>query len=184
MARGVVVSFDKRRGFGFIRSAEYREDVFVHVSAVDGQVDLRSGQRVEFVAEPDERGLRAKRVVPGAAGLSPSMSAAGLLVAALVAITEGLRRLGLGWFGAWLGAIGVATWAAYAWDKRQAALGGRRIPEAVLLGLALVGGSPAAAMAMLALRHKTRKKSFLVGFAGVLVAQVGMAAAYGYFRSR
>lgn len=184
MARGVVVSFDLHRGFGFIRSASYPDDVFVHISAVEGHAPLRSGQRVEFVAEPDERGLRAKRVVPGARGLSPAMSAAGILIAVLIGVAEVLRRLGLGWFGAWLGAIGVVTWVAYAWDKRQATLDRRRVPEAVLLGLALVGGSPAAAMAMLVLRHKTRKRSFLMGFAGVLVAQVGMAAAYGYFRSR
>ena len=171
MASGVVVSFDLRKGFGFIRSPEYREDVFVHVEAVDGRVPLKAGQRVQFVAEDTERGRRATRVVPGARGLSPSMAAGGLLIAALVAITGALHRIGLGWVGAYLGAIGAATWAAFAWDKRQAGLEGRRVPESVLLGLALVGGSPAAMVAMSMLRHKTRKMSFKAKFAVVLAAQ-------------
>lgn len=172
MASGVVVSFDLRKGFGFIRSPEYREDVFVHVEAIDGRVPLKAGQRVQFVAEPSERGLRATRVVPGRTGLSPTMSAAGLLVAVLVAVTGALHKVGLGWVGAYSGAIGLATWAAFARDKRQAARGERRVPESVLLGLSLLGGSPAALVAMFVLRHKTSKPSFQAKFIAVLLAQV------------
>jgi len=178
MASGVVVSFDPRKGFGFIRSPEYREDIFVHVEAVDGRVALKSGQRVQFVAEPTGRGPRATRVVPGRLGLSPTMSAGGFLLALLLAVTGSLHRVGLGWLGAYLGAVGLATWVAYAWDKRRAGLGERRIPEAALLGLALVGGSPAALMAMLVLRHKTRKPAFLIPFAGVVLVQAPAVAAW------
>lgn len=182
MASGVVVSFDLRRGFGFIRSPEFREDVFVHVEAVAGRVPLRSGQRVQFVAQASDRGLRATRVVPGRAGLSPTMSAAGFLVALLIAATEGLHRVGLGWFGAYLGAIGTATWIAFARDKRRAGLDELRVPEAALLGLSLLGGSPAAAMAMLVLRHKTRKPTFLAKFAAVLLVQAVAVAAWIRYR--
>ena len=178
MARGVVVSFDRRRGFGFVRSSSYPEDVFVHLSSIDGGQPLTIGQRVEFVAEPDERGLRAKRVVPGRPGLSPTLAAAGFMIAVLFAVAGGLHKAGLGWLGAWLGAIGVLTWATYAWDKRRAAVEKRRVPEAVLLGLALIGGSPAAAVAMVVLHHKTRKPSFLMGFAAVVLVQVALVAAY------
>jgi uncharacterized membrane protein YsdA (DUF1294 family)/cold shock CspA family protein len=182
MASGVVVSFDLGKGFGFIRSPEYREDIFVHVEEVDGRVPLRSGQRVRFVAKDTERGLRATRVVPGSVGLSPAMSAAGFLVAILVAVTGALHKAGLGWVGAYLGAIGTATWAAFAWDKRQAGLGGRRVPEAVLLGLSLLGGSPAAAVAMFILRHKTSKPSFQAKFAMVVVAQVAAIGGWWLWR--
>ena len=168
---GTVVSFDVKRGFGFIRSGSYREDVFVHITAIEGGKPLRSGQKVRFSAEPAERGLRAVKVVPGRPGLSPTMSAAGLLIAGLIAATGGLHRLGLGWLGAWLGGICAVTWLVFAWDKRQASLGNRRVPEAVLLGLSLIGGSPAALVAMLALRHKTRKPRFLIPFAAVVALQ-------------
>ena len=178
MASGVVVSFDPRKGFGFIRSPEYREDIFVHVEEVDGRVPLRSGQRVRFEASQTDRGLRATRVVPGRQGLSPTMAAGGFLVAVPVVVTLGLHRAGLGWIGAYLGAIGVATWATFAWDKRQAGLEARRVPEAVLLGLSLIGGSPVAAIAMAVLRHKTAKLSFRIKFALVVVAQV---AALGWW---
>ena len=182
MARGVVVAYDAKRGFGFIQSGEFPEDVFVHVSNVEGRGALRTGQRVEFAAEVGERGLRAVRVVPGRVGLSPTLAAAGLMVAVLIAIEEGLRRLGLGWVAAVVGGIWGVTWLVYAWDKRRAGLHERRVPEVVLLGLALVGGSPSAAAAMLILRHKTRKVSFLLKFAGVVAVQV--AAAVAIYRAR
>jgi uncharacterized membrane protein YsdA (DUF1294 family)/cold shock CspA family protein len=182
MASGVVVSFDIGKGFGFIRSSEYREDVFVHVEAVDGRIPLRTGQRVQFVAQPSDRGLRATRVVPGHVGLSPTMSAAGFMIAILVAVTAGLHRLGLGWIGAYLGAIGAATWAAFAWDKRQAGLDGRRVPESVLLGLSLLGGSPAALVAMSVLRHKSSKRSFQIKFAAVVIVQALALAAWWSWR--
>jgi uncharacterized membrane protein YsdA (DUF1294 family)/cold shock CspA family protein len=182
MASGVVVSFDLSRGFGFIRSPEYREDVFVHVEAVEGRVPLRSGQRVQFEAQPSERGLRATKVVPGRVGLSPTMAAAGLLIAVLVVVTLGLHRIGLGWIGAYLGAIGVATWTTFAWDKRQAGLEGRRVPESVLLGLSLIGGSPVAVVAMYVLRHKSSKRSFQIKFAAVVIVQ-GLAL-FGWYALR
>jgi uncharacterized membrane protein YsdA (DUF1294 family)/cold shock CspA family protein len=171
MTSGVVVSFDLHKGFGFIRSSEYREDVFVHVEAVEGRVPLKTGQRVRFTAQASEKGPRATRVVPGRVGLSPTMAAGGFLVAILVAVTGALHWIGLGWVGAYLGAIGVATWAAFAWDKRQAVQGERRVPESVLLGLSLLGGSPAAMVAMFVLRHKSSKTSFQIKFVAVLLAQ-------------
>lgn len=88
-----------------------------------------------------------------------------------------MRRAGFGWPAAWLVAVNLAAASAYAWDKRRAVRGGRRVPEAVLLGLALLGGSPAAALAMGLLRHKTRKVPFLVAFAVVLLVQAGLIAA-------
>ena len=60
-------------------------------------------------------------------------------------------------------------------DKRAARRGRRRVPERVLLGLALVGGSPGLVLGMLLARHKTRKASFLAALALILVAQAGLA---------
>ena len=171
MDHGIVVAFDAEKGFGFIRSRAFADDIFLHVSAVEGG-RISVGQRVGFESQPDDRGRRATRVVPGRRGLSPSRAAAFGLAAILVGATIALHQIGLGWFGAWLVGINVATWPVYAWDKRRAGVEGRRVPEVVLLGLALVGGSPAAIAAMIGLHHKTRKAAFLVPFACVLALQV------------
>ena len=175
MARGVVMAWNAGRGFGFVQSGAYPEELFVHVSDVEGRVPLRTGQKVEFAAEMGDKGLRAIRVIPGRQGLSPTMSAGGLLVAVLVALAGSLHHFGAGWLVAVLGAIWAGTWFVYAWDKRRAGLHERRVPESVLLTLALIGGSPAALVAMVILRHKTRKISFQIKFAIVVLAQVGLA---------
>lgn len=75
----------------------------------------------------------------------------------------------------WASLMSVVTFAVAAWDKWRAGRG-RRVPEATLLGLALVGGSPGLVLAMLVARHKTRKASFLARLALVLVAQAAALA--------
>lgn len=61
----------------------------------------------------------------------------------------------------WLVLINLITYAAYAIDKRRArTLRLSRLPERWLHGLAALGGSPAAWLAMHRLRHKSAKDSF------------------------
>ena len=180
MERGVVVRYDAEKGFGFVRSRAYgADDVFVHASVVVGGAMLHPGQRVRFSAESTDKGPRATRVEPGRRGLSPAMAAGLGLGAILLAGTAGLayyEKMSILW--AWLATINAATFAAYAWDKRRARVEARRVPELVLLGLALIGGTVGAIAAMLAFHHKTRKPTFLVPMAAIVIAQ---AAALGWW---
>jgi uncharacterized membrane protein YsdA (DUF1294 family) len=59
-----------------------------------------------------------------------------------------------------LALVNIVTFLSFRYDKRRAVVGGRRIREADLLFLALVGGSPAALLARRLFRHKTRKQPF------------------------
>jgi uncharacterized membrane protein YsdA (DUF1294 family) len=156
--------------------------VFVHARAVEGGRLLRAGQRVKFSAEPSERGPRAVRVEPGRVALAPDLAVA-LGLAALLGISTLLLHFvaGLAWGWAWLGAVNPVTIAAYAVDKRRAILGARRLPERDLLALALLGGTPAAAVAMLFLRHKTSKNAFRLAFAAIVAAQAAVGLAVWWF---
>lgn len=71
----------------------------------------------------------------------------------------------------WVAALSAADFALAAFDKSRARRGGRRVPEATLLGLALAGGSPGLALGMIVLRHKTRKPSFLLAFGAIAALQ-------------
>jgi uncharacterized membrane protein YsdA (DUF1294 family) len=57
-------------------------------------------------------------------------------------------------------ALNLVTMLRFWQDKQRAVAGVRRIPEADLLILAIVGGSPGALAARWMFRHKTRKQPF------------------------
>jgi uncharacterized membrane protein YsdA (DUF1294 family) len=81
--------------------------------------------------------------------------------------------------GLYLLLVNLAAYTAFASDKRRAELRLRRIPEARLLFLCAIGGSPAGFVAQRVKRHKTRKRSFQIEFwivVAVQVASLGAAA--------
>lgn len=81
-----------------------------------------------------------------------------------------------------LGAASGVTFLAFVADKLIALWNGRghdapRVPEIVLLLLALAGGAPGGLLAMLVARHKIRTPAFAAGLPMMLVLQA-VAVAY------
>jgi len=70
-------------------------------------------------------------------------------------------------------AINAFTILRFRQDKARAIAGARRIPEASLLGLALIGGTPGAFLARRLFRHKTRKQPFSTWLMLIALAQIG-----------
>lgn len=86
--------------------------------------------------------------------------------------------LAIDWLPAWLININLTTFGAYAYDKRAARRGLRRIPERLLHILGLLGGSPAALFAQRFLRHKTAKFVFQATFWLIFAAQIALLLWY------
>ena len=74
-------------------------------------------------------------------------------------------------------AINLVTFFIYGIDKLKAKRGRWRIPESMLLTLAVVGGSIGALLGMLVFRHKTKHKKFIIGVPLILAAQVALLIA-------
>lgn len=76
------------------------------------------------------------------------------------------------------GACSLFTLITFAWDKAAARRGSRRVPEARLLALTLLGGGAGALLGMIWLRHKTRKPRFwFAAWAGIaLIVAVSLVA--------
>ena len=89
--------------------------------------------------------------------------------------------LGLPLVYAYLIGINAVTMLLYGYDKRQAIVGGGRVPEVILHATALVGGSPGALIAQMLFRHKTKKFKFRVVFVGIVLLQVLVAIGYWSF---
>ena len=73
-------------------------------------------------------------------------------------------------------AVNAVTFLVYGWDKLCARKDWWRIPERVLLGLALLGGSLGAMLGMKAFRHKTKHRKFTILVPIFLVLQIALAA--------
>ena len=80
--------------------------------------------------------------------------------------------LGAGWWRgtvpAWalglLAGLCAFAFVLHAWDKRRAKRGGRRVPEAALHAVELLGGWPGALLGMRLVRHKTAKLGYRLVF--------------------
>jgi len=77
--------------------------------------------------------------------------------------------------------VNLWTIAVFWQDKRAARAGMRRIPEADLLTLALIGGSPGALLARRWFRHKTRKEPFSTRLLLIVFVQIGAMLGLGAF---
>lgn len=73
---------------------------------------------------------------------------------------------------AWLMLINLIAFIAYGMDKRKAVKGQWRIPEATLIGLALVGGPVGAYAGMKVFHHKTKHAKFTIGVPAIMATWI------------
>jgi uncharacterized membrane protein YsdA (DUF1294 family) len=103
----------------------------------------------------------------------------GLAMAAILA--AGIWWVGLDPLLSWLLSVTLITFLAYGYDKAIAGTQSVRVPEGVLLALALAGGTLGALVGMQVFRHKTRKTSFRLRFWLIAAAQVALVILYFVF---
>lgn len=63
-------------------------------------------------------------------------------------------------------------------DKQKAKKNRWRIPEATLIGVAVIGGSLGSLLGMYTFRHKTRHLKFTLGIPVILLAQLFLASRF------
>lgn len=85
---------------------------------------------------------------------------------------------------AWLSSVTAVTLVTYGYDKAAAGSRRMRVPERVLLTLALAGGTAGALAGMHLFRHKTAKGSFQLKLWLVIGVQVALVAGYYHFFRR
>ena len=78
----------------------------------------------------------------------------------------------------YLVAISLCAFLLCGYDKQVAGSDRTRVPENVLFGIALLGGTFGLLLGMNVFRHKTRKVSFQIGFGVVMVIQAVVAYVY------
>ena len=76
------------------------------------------------------------------------------------------------YFIAYLCLMNMITFLLYGLDKQKARMNRWRIPEKVLLGFAVCGGSIGAYAGMKMFHHKTSKPKFYIGVPVIFILQV------------
>lgn len=180
---GTVASWNDRRGYGFVTSADGRR-LFAHVTDFPSGRRPETGRPVTYAVGVDGhgrpcavdvryvgRGPRA-RPAPGAPPADAVLAAVFLLAVSATALVVGIDAR---WVGAFV-ALSPLTFAVYAVDKRAARSGARRTPESTLHLLDLLGGWPGGLVARRLLRHKTLKQPFRRVFVCTVAANVCLVA--------
>lgn len=80
--------------------------------------------------------------------------------------------------------MSLATFLAFAWDKRSARRGRARLPERSLHLLELLGGWPGALAGQRWLRHKSEKLSYRLVLWAVVGLHLAGWAAFAYLAAR
>ena len=88
---------------------------------------------------------------------------------------------GMKLFAIYLAVMNVLGVAVMWSDKRRARLHRWRIPEKVLFGVSLLGGSAGTWAGMYLFRHKTKHWYFRYGLPALLIGQLALAALLGWY---
>jgi uncharacterized membrane protein YsdA (DUF1294 family)/cold shock CspA family protein len=166
--QGRIARWNDDKGFGFIVPEQGRDDVFLHISALENRQQRPIvGDIVTFEMSYDERrrkratnvsfaGEKHAPAIPSDRTFAWAISLCCFvfLIGAIL-----LGKLPAAILVVYLVVSGVAS-LFYRHDKIASESGEWRTPEVFLLLLGLLGGWPGALVAQRTFRHKTRKASF------------------------
>lgn len=179
--KGKLTKWKDAAGYGFITPEHGGEDVFVHIKAFaksHQRPTLNEGLTYELSSGTDGRpqasNVRREGEKQALGGTTPRI----VLAIGFWAILIGLsfnRSLPVVILGVYA-ALSIVTFFTYAWDKLAANRNWRRVPEANLHGLELLGGWPGGLIAQIVLRHKNRKRSYQLVFWLLVSANCGALA--------
>ncbi len=177
---GIVTRFDQQKGFGFIKSHEHNEHIFIHIKNVNNKDTLTVGDRVKFELTHSNKGAEAINLQVKGQATSPIIlftSIALFLIGTLTFFLKDKYPL----LEAYLFAVNGITVLYYFFDKLIAGTGFLRVPENTLHFLSLIGGWPAALFSQNLFRHKTVKRSFRQAQFIVISLWVVILGLYIYF---
>lgn len=180
--KGKLIEWNDGRGFGFIETILDAQRFFVHISAFPKGRRPNVGDVVFFDAVQDQKGRKNAIHVqystvqrPESHRINRSIFAPRSVLAALhlllIASIVAIGKLPLWWMAGVL-VMSAVTFLMYRQDKNVAQAGQWRTPENTLQMMALLGGWSGALWAQLFLRHKSKKKEFLIVFWSAVILNV------------
>lgn len=181
---GRITDWNDDKGFGFVTPHGGGARAFVHVNEFQrGSRRPVEGDLISYLPSVDARGRTnarqvrhaGHRIAPPRAPSRVPRAAMGLTALATGVVAAVLGFVAVPVIGVYLVMSGLA-YLMYRSDKASARKEGRRIPEATLHLVGLLGGWPGALVAQQQFRHKTAKQSFQAVFWLTLVLNLAAVA--------
>lgn len=168
-AKGKIIYWNVRKGYGFIHTGLGKKDLFVHINDFNQTSPRPEVNRVvtyELSSDQQGRPIAAKAALVDDLIRQTTLLTVGslsVMLAVLYLVDVGIfvltKRIPP-WILALYIVTSLLTFVIYAKDKVAAKLGDWRTSEGTLHLLSLAGGWPGALIAQQSLRHKSNKQSF------------------------
>lgn len=171
--RGIIVKYNKEKGYGFIRSDQTDKDIYFHISNIENDRNISRKQEVEFKLKNNKKGPFAVSIIPGEKQIEPLRFFIGMIIIVLI-VTMTILKIILSetsLFSIYFIAVSLTTFFIYSYDKDASQSDKLRVPEKVMHGLEFALGAPAALVSQKLFRHKTIKKSYQSRFRTILLLQ-------------
>lgn len=168
--KGVVERYDVNKGYGFIRPNSSNRTIFVHINNVLNSKTLKKGQKVKFQVVETNKGVSAMMVRAGRLRMESVELFTLISTFLIVALSVYINHF-VSFIWAYIFAMNITAIFVYGYDKLIAGTSITRVPELVLHGLTLFGGTLGSLFSQIIFRHKTRKEHFQNAFWSIVVMQ-------------
>ncbi len=169
--KGKIKSWNRKKGYGFITPDQGGEELFLHISQIPGRTPPKIGQSVRYqIGE-----FKGRKQAIGARLAGFNFSRIQITAWIFIILSLGIcflyftNRVPIPWPIVLYALASTTAYIFYMADKRAAKGGHRRISEATLHGLELLGGWPGSFIAQKQFRHKTQKTSFRIVFWSIVL---------------
>lgn len=177
---GKITHWNEDKGYGFLTPTSGGNQLFIHINDISNRnkpPDINDIITFEYATDSDGRSRASKARCRK--GDTPSRNLLAMFFAILYVVTVAVITLITdipdNYFYYFAGICSL-TFFTYGFDKSAAQRGNRRIKENTLHGMALLGGWPGAIIAQETLRHKSKKRDFLLIFWTTVVLNFTLSA--------
>lgn len=177
--QGKIVSWNDKKGFGFVKPSNGDKDIFIHITELNWKPQI--GQNISYIPSSDKNGRPCgKTAMLSGQYLAYERPSSIYVLQILIAFISlliisafSILQTSNYWIAPFYLVLSLLTYIAYWLDKSASQSGRWRTAESTLHFFSLIGGWPGALIAQQIFRHKTKKQPFRTIFWLTIFVNIG-----------